>query len=178
MTFQILDFNPVFLIPSTLNDSVVNSQSYKDDRRKALEKCLSEDKWYLNLPFPPGVEIPSGIAEEHFLDRYFAGWDDGFLLAYKRKNSVRENYNERDNCTNNNFHRNQAEDLGKFAVEYGKMLEEKSGIALSFEDVLSLLLRKYSEGLGAGYKAGYCGFVCPENRGCYQGKVHDVSDMF
>ena len=125
---------------------------------------------------PQGVLVPFGRTEEHFLDRFFAGWDDGFLLAYKRKSSFRENYCERGSCANDEFHKNQMEDLGRFAIDYRNMLEEKVGVAISLEESLKSLLEKYSQGFGAGYRAGYCGFVCPKIKGCYQGKIHEVSD--
>jgi len=46
MIAQILDFEPAFLISSTFNDSVVSSQEYLEDRRRALERCLEEDQYY------------------------------------------------------------------------------------------------------------------------------------
>jgi hypothetical protein len=171
MIAQLLETKPIFIIPvERLGEPFsfyVNSSSFLNDRRRVLEKCLDEDKWYLSKERHKDVGI--GFAEEHFHRVHFPGFDDGFAAAYKHRSNVSLEPYEDKSCHFYWFFKKQAEEIQNLVLKYQSYLSYRLKREISYEDALQNFMDNYLNGFAVGFRAGFCGISCPRRRGCIEG---------
>lgn len=177
MNAQILEMPPSFVIGETkVSDSVDNLGEFGRARKKVLEKCLLEDKWLLSEKSPVKEGVDLGVAEEHFLDNFFAGWDDAFLSAYKYRGTADNNGSLIRGCINDDFFSLEVRELTAFVETYRRVISENLGREFSFDEAFEHFGERYYEGWRTGWRAGFCGCSCNRRNRCSIGCKYDADE--
>ncbi len=156
MALQLLSIKPQYLVEdSDLDLLAAVSPEFSEARESELEKCISEDKWHLSRK--ARHDVGEGVAEEHFMDNYFPGWDDGFRAAYFSSADGNSGGERHSYCLNKDYFEKIRKALGRFLEKF-----KRNNRGNAEADFYS----KYFNGWAVGFRVGYCGCVCADRDNC------------
>lgn len=169
MNLAILEMPPAPVLDREDDSRLGND--FHEKRRKILERCLEEDKWYLGIK--NNGDVGFSKTEEDFLKNYFGGWDDGFLAAYNQEIQKKELHEYHIECLSkgkeDNFFNLQFKSMRNFVERYRINLEEVMRKEVSEAEAFSHFQDRYFQGFASGFRAGYCGLKCRFRENCEKG---------
>ncbi len=174
MIAQLLKMPPAFVVPVQESGepyiSLASSEDFLEARKKTLEECINQDR--LSLYKADGTSVSFGVAEEHFQDFIFPGFDDGFLAAYRYKSDAKSPCDEDGACHFYGFYEIQVAEIRNFVLRFQRYVQKKTIHEIKYEDALKFFLNAYFKGFAIGFRAGFCGLACFKNEGCPSGDLY------
>jgi hypothetical protein len=154
--------------------SLVDSVDFIQARTRALEICVEEDKYFVSERKHRDVGV--GFAEEHFMDNYFPGFDDGFAAAYQYRKPL--NHTEPNpRCFGDPFIILQRHEMWDFVRRFREYEEFRYKKEFTFEQAFEDFITTYFSGWRIGFRAGYCGLSCGSRENCEVGGKYFVLNL-
>lgn len=153
--------------------SLIDSVDFIEARSKALEICVDEDKYFVSERKHRDVGL--SVAEEHFMDYYFPGFDDGFAAAYQYRKPLDCSAGPNPCCIGPEFFLLQKQEIHDFIKRFREYEEFRHKREFTFEEAFEEFIGTYFNGWRVGFRAGYCGLSCGSREKCDVGGKYIVS---
>jgi hypothetical protein len=152
--------------------SLVDSGDFLEARNRALEICVDEDRYFISQR--EKRDVGNGFAEEHFMDNYFPGFDDGFAAAYQYRKPKDYEGKSNPDCLDASFFSLQIHEMRDFLRRYRKYEQERFQREVTLEGAFDDFVSTYFHGWVIGFKVGYCGLSCGRREKCVVGGKYIV----